>query len=101
MNLQPYAKGGENLQMNNFKIKNEGNHKILNLIFSPDQEESSPPLRDFLLSLIAINCDACVFDKKNIKNVFLCVAYGQYPNVFFYKKNKYLKFQKHVFAWIF
>jgi hypothetical protein len=36
------------------------------------------------LSLIAINCDACVFDKKNIKNVFFYVAYGQYPNVFFF-----------------
>jgi hypothetical protein len=30
-----------------------------------------------------------------IKNVFLCVAYGQYPNIFWIfslKKNKYLKF---------
>jgi hypothetical protein len=34
-----------------------------------------------LLSLIAINCDACVFDKKNIK-IFLFVAYDQYPNMF-------------------
>jgi hypothetical protein len=26
----------------------------------------------FLLSLIAINCDACVFDKKNTKMFFAC-----------------------------
>jgi hypothetical protein len=86
VNLQPYAKGGENLQRNNFMLKKEGNHKTLNLIFSPGQEESPLSLRDFLLSLIAINCDACVFDKKNIKNVFFYVAYGQYPNVFFFIK---------------
>jgi hypothetical protein len=28
-----------------------------------------------LLSLITINCDACVFDKKKYK-FFFCVAYG-------------------------
>jgi len=31
--------------------------------------------------------------KKNIKNVFLCVAYGHYPNVFFYKKTNIWSFK--------
>jgi len=28
-----------------------------------------------------IKCNACVFDKENKKNIFLCVAYDQYPNI--------------------
>jgi hypothetical protein len=55
----------------------------------------------FFLSLIAIYCDACVFDKKNIKNVFLCVAYGQYPNMFwtfFFIKKQIFKVSKTCFC---
>jgi len=41
---------------------------------------------------IVIKCNVCIFDKENIKKCFfLCVAYGQYPNIFWtfflYKKN--------------
>jgi len=61
-------------------LKKEGNHKTLNLIFSPGQEESPLSLRDFLLSLIAINCDACVFDKKKIyKKCFLLCCIWSIP----------------------
>jgi len=35
-----------------------------------------------LLILIVINYDVCVFCKENIKKCFLCVAYGQYSNIF-------------------
>jgi hypothetical protein len=42
-----------------------------------------------LCSLIVINCDFVFW--SNMKNVFFCVAYGQYPNMFWifflYKKN--------------
>jgi len=34
------------------------------------------------MTLIVIKCNVCVFDKENIKKMFLCVVYGQYPNMF-------------------
>jgi len=34
------------------------------------------------LTLIVIKCNVCVFDKEKYKKMFLCVAYGQYPNMF-------------------
>jgi hypothetical protein len=47
------------------------------------------------------NCDVCVLTKKNKKNIFLCVAYGQYPNMFwtlfFLYKKKTLEVSKMCF----
>jgi hypothetical protein len=33
-------------------------------------------------TLIVIKCNVCVFDKEKYKKNVLCVAYGQYPNMF-------------------
>jgi len=54
-----------------------------------------------LLSLIAINCDVLFFFfwQKNIK-MFLCVAYGQYPNIFWissFKKKQIFEVSKLCF----
>ena len=57
-----------------------------------------------LLTLIAINYDACVFDKEKYKKYF-CVLYMAktltcFEYFFYIKKYKYLNFRKCVFAWI-
>ena len=51
-----------------------------------------------LLILIMIYYDVYVFYKKKYKKIFLCVAYGQYPNMFWtfflYKKTNIWSFEQ-------